>query len=1122
MSQRVNQREGEPSWLEIDYQRGSEQHKQQLGQLAKVMVQTGGAQGRELDFIIDKYPQLIPDWAQANPDVASIMEEFRGSNRWLSYALARSHHLTYDNVYRALRRSPIRPYIGDFTIEPQSRSFGPEDQVVRVRIAEPGGIDLTDIRRSYYIERDFEEFSLDGNNYLINLQNRIKQETNPKQQLVLEQVYGFYQAVRNTTFPALRSQLLDQQGQPRKDKIGNYVLFPSDHQKAAIVKAAQENSLAVFDGTGSGKTGIGIGLAEYVGAKRVLVVCPAGVKDTWENKIREYYIEDPGVKRIEVANGNGVVNGEKFNITSYEALVDRATKGKTEVETLSSAARKLLEVDFDLLIVDEGHYINNSNKRSDAVLELARRTSRRLILTATPIRNSADDIARIAHLLAPDEFATPDALRALGPSGIASLTELLATQTIRRRTEDLLDLPPFCPETNGQIEYVQVELNPTQRAIYDTIFDDPALDSLSKIKLLRLAAIDHNLIRSKYKVPFEEGQAIRDLQKAYKTWSGQRDAGESVPFDSNYLVTHGYKHLFIGAHLYYKKGFDQLIKISRDEIRSEWSEVAESTKFQRIRDLVAERLAKGEKIDIFSGHFTKGIIREVIDDVTGEAIMQDLYSYLKKEFPEVEIGRIDGQVSSTGSKKKVSAREQVRQRWQTDPKFRIILTSIPSTSLGIDLTVNDRVTTGICEIGIDLPYTPTELWQKIAREYRFGQTTPVHVKVIDGLRTIDQGVQVLINKKAEIAQELLDGVSLEEIERQIINGNKDRAILIDYVTSPRKELEKNMRQMRGRGVSVNGAYLETVLQNGKTMGETIAELYSRFWEYTYSGHTARLLQQILDGLRTGTASKFQTIVDAGSGPLVLERVIKQESELEDQLQIISVDINSHMLESGVTEMQRLGYPVDRNNVIHGQMSDMNIQSGSADAVICSLAFHYSNSTEDRGRILREANRVLRKDGYYFITLPDNYLTPEQYKNFVTALNKFGFTLDRTISGKVNALDHKDVPFSVWLIAAKKTGIPRGEDLPMEEFHFNFEGPKISKVKPGGDEGNNGRRNGEDRLVKHEEFTILDPDNNFKPKGSLSEVLIRLELGLDEEMLKRYGWSVEMRQKGGNTKITIKR
>lgn len=387
---------------------------------------------------------------------------------------------------------------------------------------------------------------------------------------------------------------------------------------------------------------------------------------------------------------------------------------------------------------------------------------------------------------------------------------------------------------------------------------------------------------------------------------------------------------------------------------------------------------------------------------------------------------------------------------------------------------------------------------------------------------MDLGVHALVNRKGEDEEELLDGLTPPELTRQLFDHSKTKSFLVEYITSPKREMEKTFYAMRGQGVTANGVYLEQVLQDGKTIGEMIAELYSRYWEYTYSGHTARLLQQVVDGLRTVPNSKINLIVDAGSGPLIFERTMRLESQSCEGLKVINVDINKHMLESGLTELQKLGQIVDRSNIINRPMSDTGLMANSCDAAVCSLAFHYSSSTEDRGKILVEANRILRSGGYYFITLPESYLTPEQFEAFGKALRKFGFEVDKTISGQAKAIDHQDIPFSSWLIAARKVGTPSQDDLTMEEFRFNFEGSKIAKYKEENEgKGHEKQKESQDRLVKHERFLILDPDN-LQAKGSPAEILSRLGLGLSEEELQKHGWKMQVKQTKDGTEVTIKK
>lgn len=1108
---------------EIYHEQDTPEWRSRVEQTAKLMLQHGLTD--ELDFIIEKYPERFRDWVEHNEDVKGLVEEFGWSNKWLSWALARTYNLDFNNIYRASRVSPVRRYIGDITVHPREVGFY-DDSKFAVKIIEPQGVDLSDIRTNSRIEHDFNEYSTDSQGYLKKLEIEIANESDDRLRHAWIEVRDFYQSVDDIVLPALKEQIRDQDGHARRDAGGGEVLFPSTHQKAAIAKAGREKSLAVFDGTGSGKTAIGIGTAEYVRAERILVVCPATVKQSWEQKIDEYYIEPPEVLRLESENAKKFIehglNGSKYTIVNYDLLIDRQ---EGNGESLSAVGQALLASDFDLLILDEAHYINNQNKRSDAVLELAKKIERRLILTANPIRNGIEDISRIAYLLAPNEFASPDALRELGPSGVPAIVDLLASKTVRRKTEDLLELPLFAPESDGKIDFVNVEFCTTQQAVYDVIFDDSAIDAFTKIKLLRQAAIDHNLLTGgRYKIPFDEESAQEQLEQAYKTWLKQRANDSNTAFDSQFLVNHGFRNLFLGGHFKYRQGFETVIGNSGNEgISHDWSGTEQSTKFRQVKDLIGKRMANGEKVVVFTGHFVKGVLRErdLFDDVASEEITSDLYSYLSREFPEIGIGRIDGEVTINAPKGRKSKRDLERAKWQNDPNMKVLLTSVSTASLGIDFTVNDGITTGVSMVGLDLPYTYADLWQMISRVYRFGQNTPVHPFILEAGGTIDEGIHELIVMKEEIAQQVIDGVMPTEIERKVLERSKENSTLRDYINSPKKELWQRMYSMRGKGAKDNNKYLEETLANGKSVGEQIAELYSRHWEYSASGHNARLVGQVIDGLKRELKVELNWIVDAGSGPLVLDRTLRQESDGVNKTKVISVDLNKHMLAQGVRELENQGHKVDSRLVIAKPMSETGIKDDSVDAVVCSLALHYSNSTEDRAKTVREANRILKTDGYYLISLHESYLTPEQAKKFAIQLEQFGFEVDVNLSGRGKSTDYKEAPFAVWLFVARKIGTPHKEDISLDDFHFAFEASKVSKFRDGREKTkkNDEKENG--KLVKHEKFTIIGLDDN-STKGSPDELLSRLSLGLTEQSIKKLGWAVETRKTKQGTNLILRK
>jgi SAM-dependent methyltransferase len=229
-----------------------------------------------------------------------------------------------------------------------------------------------------------------------------------------------------------------------------------------------------------------------------------------------------------------------------------------------------------------------------------------------------------------------------------------------------------------------------------------------------------------------------------------------------------------------------------------------------------------------------------------------------------------------------------------------------------------------------------------------------------------------------------------------------------------------------------------------------------------------------------------------------------------------------MLNQGIRELETMGEKVDHRFVMAKPMSETGIKDDSCDAVVCSLSLHYSSSAEDRARTLREANRILKTGGYYIITLHEGYIVPEQAKKLAALIEKFGFTIDAHLSGKAKATDYKENPFSVWMFVAKKTGQPQMDEMTLDNFHFTFEAPKVSKYRDGNGEKKKRIDGDEDgKLVKHEQFAITGFEDG-KSKGSPDELLRRLSLGLTEEGVRKLGWRIDTRETKEGTNVILKR
>ena len=133
--------------------------------------------------------------------------------------------------------------------------------------------------------------------------------------------------------------------------------------------------------------------------KKVLVICPSSVKINWKREIG-VFCDD-----IAIVDGNKWQTA-KFTIINYDILKNFHTlddgKKKKEGEPAKKLNRHIAEANFDLIIVDEAHYLkNNKSIRGEIVMELATKhdIDKIWLLTGTPVANRPMDFFNLLKII---------------------------------------------------------------------------------------------------------------------------------------------------------------------------------------------------------------------------------------------------------------------------------------------------------------------------------------------------------------------------------------------------------------------------------------------------------------------------------------------------------------------------------------------------------------------------------------------------------------------------------------------------------------------------------------------------------------------------------------------------
>ena len=164
------------------------------------------------------------------------------------------------------------------------------------------------------------------------------------------------------------------------------------------------------------------------GATHFMVVCPASVLPNWCKEIAE-----KSKLRVTKIHGQGRMNAFKeWMRTGGAAVTTFETTGYLKMED---------DYRFDLMIVDEAHYIKNSEaRRSVNVKRIGEHAKRMLFMTGTALENKVDEMVSLVQILQPTIASQLHSIAFM--SSAPQFRQKVAPVYYRRKREDVLtELP---------------------------------------------------------------------------------------------------------------------------------------------------------------------------------------------------------------------------------------------------------------------------------------------------------------------------------------------------------------------------------------------------------------------------------------------------------------------------------------------------------------------------------------------------------------------------------------------------------------------------------------------------------------------------------------------------------
>lgn len=277
---------------------------------------------------------------------------------------------------------------------------------------------------------------------------------------------------------------------PSLRQYGNPSRKTLQHQAQAIDAIhLLEGRVLLADDMGLGKSATSLWAASYLQCKSILIICPASVKYNWQNEVKltlgwDSTVIDGNPKKRATIFAELKADPPKAIIINYDLLTCLSDE---QLEWLSEY------VQDQALICDESHYLKSRKALRtryvrDCFAHPVEGAKVRLLLTGTPIRNTIEDLYSQIDIIRPGTWTSywdfckrhvvkqpikvgPRTIeKTVGVKDMAGLNAVVNTMQIRRKKEDVLNLPPKIHT------YPELELEGDMLKVYKAMKDLAVLE----------------------------------------------------------------------------------------------------------------------------------------------------------------------------------------------------------------------------------------------------------------------------------------------------------------------------------------------------------------------------------------------------------------------------------------------------------------------------------------------------------------------------------------------------------------------------------------------------------------------------------------------------------------------
>ncbi len=527
---------------------------------------------------------------------------------------------------------------------------------------------------------------------------------------------------------------------------------------------------------------------------RALVLCPAKLRNKWRREMLSRFDLDFSIEK-----STGVLRvireAERNPHTAFKTIASYETMRTERVrEALADST-----LDLDIVVADEAHRMRNRATYQHRVgRALADRTSRMLLLTATPINNRSEDLFNLLQLLDADTFSDYDffdTIRSVNAK-VVNLERLIRQGLPINRDEALKHIDALEQSELGDL----FKGNYFFERLKSKIDEEHPETQGDLIEVQRLAAkvnlLSGHLARTRR----------RDVDEKRPIRSAHLWAIEATPEEAElYRAVYDYMMEYYSSFRLPVMNMERILAscvpafiehystvIREDEAPERWDDTDNSGSLAN--ESSSENVTSLEGLGTLLETYGRPIIERGIDskfdrllsilrkldkkDPQCKIILFSYFRrtirYLAKRLSAAGYGNvtIHGGVDTCPEDPELDEREIRCQRFREDPAVRVLISSEVGGE-GLDFQFSHVL------INYDLPWNPMRVEQRIGRIDRIGQQSNrllIHSLVLEG--TIDELIYRRLLRKIGVFEQCLGDLEsvLGDEVRDVIDAVFDPAL----------------------------------------------------------------------------------------------------------------------------------------------------------------------------------------------------------------------------------------------------------------------------------------------------------------------------------------------------------